>query len=82
MLALHIFVFGLPQGLPEPPRTSYCTIVVVSGGFDSTGCEAQSPGLVVTELFELVFQLERPTLKHTGVFVRSMLAFLAPARVC
>ena len=59
--ALHACVFSLPQGVLEPPRTSDCTIVVVSGGLGSTGCEAPSPVLVVTELRELVFQLERPT---------------------
>ena len=59
--ALHACVFSLPQGVLEPPRTSDCTIVVVSGGLGSTRCEAPSPVLVVTELRELVFQLERPT---------------------
>ena len=66
-----------PQGVLEPPRTSDCTIVVVSGGHGSTWSEAQSPVLVVTELRELVFQLERPTRKRTGVCARSMLAILA-----
>ena len=56
-----------PQGVVELPRLSDCTIAVVSG--------EPSPVLVVTELRELVFQLERPTLKRTGVCVRSMLAF-------
>ena len=50
-----------PQGVSEPPLTSDCSIVDVSGGLGSTGCEASSPVLVVTELRELVFQLERPT---------------------
>ena len=59
--ALHACVFSLPQGVLEPPRTSDCTIAVVSGGLGSTRCEAPSPVLVVTELRELVFQLERPT---------------------
>ena len=50
----------------EPPRTSDCTIAVVSEGLGSTRreftrCDAPSPVLVVTELRELVFQLERPT---------------------
>ena len=58
--ALHACVFSLLQGLLEPPRTSDCTIAVVSGGLRSTGCEAPSPVLVVTELRELFFQLERP----------------------
>ena len=61
----------------EPLRTSDCTIAVVSGGLESTQCEAPSPVLVVTELRELVFQLERPTRKRTGVCARSMLAILA-----
>ena len=59
--ALHTRVFSLPQGALEPPLTSDCTIVVVSGGLGSTQCEAPSPVLVVTELRELVFQLERAT---------------------
>ena len=46
------------------------------------GFEAPSPVLVVTELHELVFQLERPTCKHTGVCVRSMLALLVSPRAC
>ena len=55
-----------PQGVLEPHRTSGCAILVVSGGLGSTGCEAPSPVLVVTELrelvlTELVFQLERAT---------------------
>ena len=50
-----------PQGMLEPPRTSDCTIAVVFGGLGSTWCEAPSQVLVVTELRELVFQLERPT---------------------
>ena len=62
--------------------TSDCTIVVVSGGLGSTRCEAPSPVLVVTGLWELVFELERPTCKNTGVCVRSMIAFLAPIRYC
>ena len=59
--ALHARVFGLPQALLEPPRASDCTIIVVSGGIGSTRCEVPSPFLVVTELRELVFQLERAT---------------------
>ena len=59
--ALHACVFSLPKGVLEPPRTSDCTIVVVSGGLGSPECEAPSPFLVVTELRELVFQLEMPT---------------------
>ena len=53
--------FFFPQGVLEPPRTSYCTIAVVSGGLGSTRCEAPNPFLVVSELRELVFQLERAT---------------------
>ena len=59
--AFHACVFSTPQGALEPPLTSDCTIAVVSGGLESTGCEAPNPVLVVTELRELVFQLERPT---------------------
>ena len=59
--ALHACVFSIPQGVLEPPRTSDCTIVVVSGGLEFTRCDAPSPVLVVTELRELVFQPERPT---------------------
>ena len=59
--ALHACVFSLPLGVLELPRTSDCTIAVVSGGLGSTGYEAPSPVLVVTELRELVFQLERAT---------------------
>ena len=69
-------------GVLKPPRASDCTIVVVSGGLGSTGCEAPSPLLVVTELSELVFQLERLTCNHTGVSMRFMLGFLASLRVC
>ena len=50
-----------PQVVLEPPRTSDCTAVVVSGGLGYTGCEAPSPVRVVTELSKLVLQLERPT---------------------
>ena len=48
--ALHACFFSLFQGVPEPPRTSDCDIIVVSGGLGSTGCEASSPVMVVTEL--------------------------------
>ena len=57
MLAFLAF----PQGVLESPHTSEFAIVVVSGGLGSTGCGASSPVLVVTELRELVFQLERAT---------------------
>ena len=59
--ALHACVFSPLLGLLKPPRTSDCITVVVSGGLGSTGCEAPSPVLVVTELRELVFQLVSPT---------------------
>ena len=59
--ALHARDFSLASGVLEPPRASDSTIMVVSGGLGSTGCEAPSPVLVVTELRELVLQLERPT---------------------
>ena len=59
--ALLACVFSLPQGVMELPRISDCTIAVVSGGLESTGCEAPSPFLVGTELRELGFQQERPT---------------------
>ena len=59
--ALHACVFCPFQAVLEPPRTSDCTIAVVSGGLGSTRCEAPSPFLVVSELRELVFQLERAT---------------------
>ena len=59
--ALRARVLSFAQGEFELLRTSDCTIAVVSGGLESTGCEAPSPVLVVTELRELVFQLERPT---------------------
>ena len=61
MRAFHACVLGLLEGVLEPPLTFDCTIVVVSNGLGSTGCEASNPVLVVTELRELVFQLERPT---------------------
>ena len=56
-----IAFYSLDKGVLEPPRSSDCTTVVVSEGLGSTKCEAPSPVLVVTELRELVFQLERPT---------------------
>ena len=59
--ALHARVFGIAYSVQEPPVTSDCTIVVVSGGFRPTGCKAPGPVLVVIELCELVFQLERRT---------------------
>ena len=58
--ALHACGFSLPQGVLEPPRTSDSTIAYVPDGLGSTWCVASSPVLVVTELGELVFQLERP----------------------
>ena len=58
--AVHACVFGLPQGVLEPPRTSDCTIAVVSGELELIWYDAPSPVLVVTELRELVFLLERP----------------------
>ena len=61
MRALHACVLSLPQGVLEPPRKSDCTIVDVSGGLEFTRFEAPGPVLVVTELRELAFQLERPT---------------------
>ena len=45
----------------ESTRASDCNIVVVSGGLGSTGFEAPSPDLVVTELRELGFKLDKPT---------------------
>ena len=59
--ALRTRVFLLPKGVLEPPRTSDCTIAVVSEGLGSSGCEAPSPDSMVTELREQDFQLERPT---------------------
>ena len=59
--ALHACVFSLLLGVLEPSRAADCTIVVVSGGLGSIGREASSPVLVVTELREVVFQLEMPT---------------------
>ena len=59
--ALHARVLSLPRGVLEPPRSSYCTIVVVSGGLKTTRCEAPSPVWSVTELRVLIFQQERPT---------------------
>ena len=53
--ALNDRVSSLLWGLLEPPRTSDCTIVVVTGGLGTTRCEAPSPFLVVTELRELIF---------------------------
>ena len=53
--ALHASVFSLPQGVPEPPRTSDCHIIVVSGGLDFIWCDAPRSFLVVTELRELAF---------------------------
>ena len=61
VLALHACVFSLPQGVPEPPRSSDCTFAVVSGEIGSTRCEAPSPFLVVTVLRELVFQVKMET---------------------
>ena len=59
--ALHDRVFSLLQDVQEPPRTSDCTIVIVSGGLGSAECGASSPVLVVTELREIVFRLEAVT---------------------
>ena len=59
--ALHDRVFSHPMIGFEPPRASDCAVVVVSGVLGSTQCEELSPVLVVTELREPVFQLERPT---------------------
>ena len=59
--ALNVCVLRVPQGVLDLPRTSDGTTVVVSGGLGSTGCVASSPVLVVTELRELGFQLERLT---------------------
>ena len=58
-------------------RKSDCTIVVVSGGLEFTLCDAPSQVLVVTELRELVFHLERATLNNTGVCLRNVLAYWA-----
>ena len=82
MHALHVCDFSLAKGVLEPPGSSDCTIAVVSGRLRATRCEAPSPFLVLTELREIVFQLERPTLKRARVSVRSMLAFSASSRVC
>ena len=59
--ALHACVFSPLLGLLKPPRTSDCITVVVSGGLEFIWCDAPSPVLVLTELRELVFQLEMPT---------------------
>ena len=59
--ALHACVFSFFQGVLKQPCTSDCAIAVISGGLKSTGCEAPSPFLVVTELRDLVFQLDRAT---------------------
>ena len=60
MRALHARVFSFTLGLVDPPRTSYYSIVVISGGLGSTGCEVPSLVLVVTEFRELGIQL-KPT---------------------
>ena len=66
--SLHACVCSLSQGVLEPPPTYDCTIAVVSGGLGSTGYEAPSPVLVVTELRELVFSTGEGDLKaHWGV---------------
>ena len=59
--ALHACVISPPLDALELPRTSDYTIAVVSCELGSTGFEQPRPVLVVTELWELVFQLERPT---------------------
>ena len=59
--ALHTRVLSLAYGMLEPSSTADCNIVLVSEGLEFTRCDAPSLVLVVTELRELVFQLERPT---------------------
>ena len=60
--------FGLPQGMPEPPLSSDCTIVVVFGGLEFIRCEAPSKILVLTELRELFFSTgEADLIAHRGV---------------
>ena len=59
--ALIANVFSLLEGILEPPHTTNYTIVVVSGGLEFLRCEAPSQILVLTELRELDFKLERPT---------------------
>ena len=59
-LSFIVFITST-QGVLEPPRSSDCTIVVVSWGLGSTRCEEPSPVLVVPKLREVVFQLKRPT---------------------
>ena len=61
MRALHARVLTSVKGVLEPPLTSDCTAVVVSGGLVSTLYDEPSPVLVITELRGLVFQVERPT---------------------
>ena len=61
MRTLHARVFSLPRVCWSRPVHLICTIMVVSGGIESPRCEAPSPVLVVIELRDLVFQLERPT---------------------
>ena len=77
--ALSACVFSLAQGGLEPPRTSDCTIVVVSDGLGSTGCESPSPVLVVTELRELGFSTGEANLKaHWGVYALHGCVFSFP----
>ena len=45
--ALHARVFSLAEGALEPPRTSDCTIVVVSVGLGYTRCDEPIPVLVL-----------------------------------
>ena len=59
--ALHACVLSLTQGVLEPPRTSDCTIVIVYGGLEFFLVRCAKPGFRVSELRELVFQLERAT---------------------
>ena len=59
--ALRACDFSLAYDMLEPPRTSDCTIVFVSGGLEFIYCDAPSPVLVVNEPRELVFQLKRAT---------------------
>ena len=74
--------FALKPSLEPARLVVYSFPLSVVGKWGPLGARRPSQVLVVTELRELVFHLERPTCKHTGGCVRSILAFLASPRVC
>ena len=73
--ALTARVFSFPQGAFEPPRESDISAIDILRDLGPLGARRPCSCLVVNELRERVFHLERPIRKNTDGCVSSVLLF-------